>query len=163
MADNGCPSTERLMAYLVGDLSEEVITEVAAHLEVCPACDAEAGRLDSDPDGLLEQIRRLHQDGLRDGRTKTHAGGSDEWPVFPEAGREWGEFRIVREIGRGGMGVVCEAFQGSMRRHVAVKFLPASGDLAPVPAARRGRPGGCTTPTSCRSSAWGNMRAGRTT
>ena len=42
----------------------------------------------------------------------------------------WGEFRIVREIGRGGMGVVCEAYQGSLNRHVALKLLPAQGDLA---------------------------------
>ena len=28
------------------------------------------------------------------------------------------------------MGVVCEAFQGSLNRHVALKFLPERGDLA---------------------------------
>jgi serine/threonine protein kinase len=36
----------------------------------------------------------------------------------------------VREIGRGGMGLVCEAYQGSLNRHVAVKFLPECGDPA---------------------------------
>src|SRR5207248_4028550 len=35
-----------------------------------------------------------------------------------------GEFRIVREIGRGGMGVVFEAVQESLSRRVAVKVLP---------------------------------------
>ena len=37
-----------------------------------------------------------------------------------------GEFKIVREIGRGGMGVVFEAVQESLSRRVAVKVLPAN-------------------------------------
>jgi hypothetical protein len=47
----------------------------------------------------------------------------------PERERVLGDYRIVREIGRGGMGVVFEAEQISLARRVALKMLPFAGGL----------------------------------
>ncbi|MFO0892678.1 MAG: serine/threonine-protein kinase [Isosphaeraceae bacterium] len=42
-----------------------------------------------------------------------------------------GDFRLIREIGRGGMGIVYEAEQQSLGRRVAVKLLPQAALLKP--------------------------------
>ncbi len=47
-------------------------------------------------------------------------------------GRVIDDFEIRREIGRGGMGTVYEAWQESLQRQVAVKILATAGALSPT-------------------------------
>ncbi len=49
-------------------------------------------------------------------------------PVRAEL-ESYGDFQIIREVGRGGMGIVYEALQISLGRRVALKVLPSSATL----------------------------------
>src|SRR5262249_38651839 len=54
-------------------------------------------------------------------------------PVAAQSSLErLGDYRILREIGHGAMGVVYEAEQVSLDRHVALKVLPAAGLMHPT-------------------------------
>jgi len=56
------------------------------------------------------------------GRTSGAASQPDAEPAIGP--RILGDFRLIREIGRGGMGIVYEAEQVSLKRRVALKVLP---------------------------------------
>ncbi|MCA8950822.1 MAG: serine/threonine protein kinase, partial [Planctomycetes bacterium] len=73
-----------------------------------------------------EPLRRLLEPMLREGE----GDGSDPGE------RRLGDFRLVREIGRGGCGVVFEAEQVSIGRRVALKVLAASPALSALGIAR---------------------------
>src|SRR6266851_7470350 len=61
----------------------------------------------------IEQVKEDHQEAAEEAAA----------PAAP-ALQQLGDFRILREVGKGGMGIVYEAEQVSLGRHVALKVLP---------------------------------------
>jgi len=116
---------------------DDVIEELANRIQAGEPVDIEA-ILARYPD-RAESLRRLlpamevmAEFGVSASRLAAKGVAAGVGPVHGDAALgTLGDFRILREVGRGGMGVVYEAEQMSLGRRVALKVLPFAAALDP--------------------------------
>jgi len=107
-----CPSEEQLAAFAAGACVAEESSSIGAHLEDCARCSAWLHEASAD-DVWVDAVRGA----LAHGRCTPPR--LEPW----QTGDRIAGFRLVREIGEGGMSVVYEAEQDSPRRPVALKLI----------------------------------------
>src|SRR5437868_134606 len=123
---NPLPQTGSLLAELVEEIAEKFQAGEAVDLEAFAAGHPE----------VAEQIRQLIPTVQVLAQLGRSAADGDPAAIAlvsaapAELGR-LGDYRILREAGRGGMGIVYEAEQISLRRRVALKVLPFAAVLDP--------------------------------
>jgi tRNA A-37 threonylcarbamoyl transferase component Bud32 len=118
------PSRQDLAAFAVGKLSSAEAGAVAAHLADCPDCRHAAEKAH----GADSFVARVKAAGVPGPSDETVLPGSPRPapaapPNVPPELAGHPRYRILKELGKGGMGVVYHAEQTMMDRQVAIKVI----------------------------------------
>lgn len=143
-----CPSNDRLRQFLEGTVHEVEAEQILDHVENCPSCDLVVSSFESGQEPMLEalrgglQVERLLSEPefqqLRQTATLSRAKTNDDHEQADRTagGRRLRDYRLLREVGKGGMGTVYQALHVHLGKYVALKVLP-TGKLQSTDSVKR--------------------------
>ena len=128
------PAAEQLSAFGLGKLNDAAATAIAQHLEGCLSCRKAVEKVAGDTFLGLVRAAKAPASAAPSSPTplpKDRKLGAPQTPATPPPGLPpelagHAKYRIVRELGRGGMGVVYQAEHIQMERLVAIKVINKS-------------------------------------
>lgn len=145
LASSDCPTVPELQLFSTGDLPGIDFEKLALHIESCNIClsKLESSLFDNEQDEFLKHIKPIDENFINELQTPSEtlqkalalSGRGDPAhhiekyrPLFAKPSFEgdlgtFGKFRIIAEIGYGGMGMVFDAYDTLAHRRIALKTL----------------------------------------